>query len=112
MMKSEAESYLDNWYAGTNKIFEYKQEFLPIEYIMIEKIDMNEFKTNKKDSTYNLEIKDRDYMVKLMTSGQLIYNQEYTWRTPLELKTGGCDCGAWAIGDGKHHAHWCKKEKK
>lgn len=111
MMRSEAEAYLDNWYAGTNKIFEYKQEFLPLEYIMIEKIDTKEFKINEKESTTNLIIEHREELVHLLSSRQLIYHTEYTWRTPLEIKTGNCQCGQWVTNNGLH-SEWCTKYTK
>src|ERR1700741_1433782 len=107
MMRSEAENFILNWYCDTNKIFKYKQEFLPDEFIMIEKKDADTFEVDKKQSTYNLEIKDKNNFIYLLTSGQLIYDQEYTWKTPIEMKTGGCSCGQWSIKDG-NHSDWCK----
>lgn len=108
MLRSEVENYLDQWFVGTTKIFEYRQEFLPNEYINIEKKDLNTFQVDKSKSTYELPITDREDMVKLMTSHQLIYYQEYTWKTPMQIKTNDCECGAWVLGH-KHHAFWCRK---
>ncbi len=110
MLKSDAELYLQQWFYNTRKIFKYIQEFVPIEYIMILKTADDKFEVDLKESTYPLKIKDKEELITLMHNRSLVYFCEFTYKSPLELKTGGCTAGCWVLNSG-HHVHNCKLYK-
>lgn len=100
------EWFLKDWVSGTKKVFKWCREFLPPEYIVINKFLHDEFVVvegtfDHKDITFDL-------MVSLLKNQTLSYKMDHSpYMDLVRLKTGGCTCGSWAIASDYPHMYYC-----
>lgn len=111
MRTSDAEYILHDWLLSVFKIFKWVR-LGPVEFVCIKKIDDNSYETIPDKSSYDLGKFDKEHLLKLLTSGELVFTENYLWTTGLRMKTGGCECGAWAIKDSAHSVPWCPQSYK
>lgn len=105
MLKTAAEEFLDNWPASDIKLFKLEREFLPLEYISIRKHHSNSYQVEAQYSSTSFEPSvecfNKEEMLEIVTKERLKYFRPWRWGdTAKDLKTGGCDCGAWILKDG------------
>jgi len=105
-MQSLAEDQLRLWYEGSEKIYKYRREFVPPEYVVYKKeAGASEqpdptYRFIKEKSTYQLDDLSQESFIKKLCSEELVYERDVGWNAdPKKLKTGGCDCGAWILKD-------------
>lgn len=121
MIKSDIDTFIENWPLTSKKIFVYKQEFLADEYITIVKtMEKNLELTSERtidvipylvDKVTNFIIMDE--FIKLMSSEQLKEQDDKKWfMNIIDLKTGGCDMGCWATSNPDIHSFDCRKYTK
>lgn len=107
MQRSVAEEHLRLWHDGNEKIYRYRREFVPPEFVVYRKTGGSfaypdiVYKINNEKSTYKLGDLPQDDFIKLLCNEELVYEKDYMgWNSDvLKLKTGGCDCGVWIIRD-------------
>jgi len=110
--RSECEDVIRSWTDHGVKIFKYRRELAPNEYISFRKINLGPsteeqfFEAEKENSTYVLPRMDYEAFIKLMMLEELIYEKDWTWSTDVrKMKTGGCTCGAWVLKDNTYLHH-------
>lgn len=113
MMPTETEDLLDGWIAGVEKGFKYL-DYWPgvVEYIVIKKEDDNTFVLLKdRSSVKKAGPFNKEAMEKLLGANRLIpYNNGSGWQIDFSfIKSGNCQCGAWATANPDCHARWCPK---
>lgn len=111
MRRSEAETYYDNWSNCVTRVLSYHQEFIPTDYLAVKKdndeliIEQNTSRT-LKELTKEILL---DFMCKEILKPEPNYS---SYMSMIDLKTGGCSCGAWILGSDTHHEHNCKLNTK
>jgi hypothetical protein len=106
MTKTEVDYFLKDWWSGSGKIFRYIREFMPDEYVLIYKRSEDSYIVDPT-STYKLKDMNADSMCKMLQSRDLVhYTDSVISKSCRDIKTGGCDCGGWAVGN--KHAFGCK----
>lgn len=118
MLRSEAEYLLKNWPVNGLKIFKFVRWLVPNEFITFRKevaFGLDEsvtFVIDKEKSTlvsadFNGPI-EYDIFLKMLTNSVFIYEKDYSYIEDVKrMKTGGCDCGGWAIQGGTMHDKRC-----
>lgn len=118
MLKSDAEQFLEDFPLVSKKVFVYKQEFLPDEYITIEKSIERNYKLTEEctikeipnlvDKVTGFVVKEE--LVKLLSSEQLKEYIKDKWYMNInDFKTGGCNMGCWATSNPDLHSPLCRK---
>jgi hypothetical protein len=98
MLKSDVEYFMNNWGSGVAKIFRWRRPFVPDEYVSIFINESGLFKTDAAVSTATTGLLKRDEIMHMIMNEELVFQKNYDHFTNLTLlKTGGCECGAWAI---------------
>lgn len=97
MTRSDIDRFLAEWWQTDSKVFRYKQAFVGPEYVVFYKTVEGKFKTDDKHSTYIFEAMEVKKFSVMVYNGELEYISPYDWTiNTLDLKTGSCECGAWA----------------
>lgn len=120
MQRSVAEDFLRIWYDGSEKIFRYRREFAPHEFLVFVKSGGSygspeaTYRFVEERSTYNLGDISLDTLIKMMCNEELVYERDCGFHTDtMKMKTGGCDCGSWIIKDSEYmHNERCPLHRK
>lgn len=119
MIRSEIESFLENISIPSRKVFVYKQEFLPDEYITVEKTfksfegTEHQYKIIESESTYVIPHFSYDLFYTLLAKEELVLCESGKWYMSIkDYKCQSCCCGAWATINPEHHSFWCRKYMK
>lgn len=106
MRKSECEEFFDYWAEGSSKVFSYREEFLPTDYLCIRK--EKEYIIIEQNTSRNLKELDKDKIIELMAKEELKFEVGYSsYMVMMDLKTGGCTCGSFILGKDTHHDSMC-----
>lgn len=103
MRRSDAEQFFKFWDHASCKVFRYLRALVPNEYVVFRKVDTGNFvyvyEPAPEKSTYtNLKTMDEEQFTKALCREEFIYVKDWTWQTDTRhMKTGGCNCGAWAV---------------
>lgn len=120
MTNEEIVDLFTKWEYGRKKIFLYKREGALTEYLLLTYNEDQSITTDYEKSTYYYNLYNRDHMTSLLRNGSLKYVKEYYFdKSLVELKTGGCECGAWVINSSKappnldeiKHSDYCPLSK-
>lgn len=108
MAPNDIDFHLLNWADGFKRVYKYWSMSFITEYVVLEKVNDNEFKCDRTNSTIDFGTKNKDELIKLLGSNVLIYFETFSAFSHYEMyKTRGCICGAWATVNKNCHAHWC-----
>lgn len=106
MRSSEVNKFYDDWSFTFSKVFEYKREFFPTDYVCIRK-EVDKLVV-EQDTSRMLGNLTKDEFIDLMCKEQLRHKPEFSsWMIMINLKTGGCTCAAWVTGLDAHHDSIC-----
>lgn len=106
MMQSQAKDVVNYWLVNDEKLFSYHTPLWPTEYVTFKKIPVYEnglliggrYKCTTSNSTMDLGEMDEEDFVKLLCSERLVLYNGWA-KSAKDLKTGGCNCGAWILKD-------------
>ncbi len=111
MRLSDAEFFWDSWQIGFSKVFSYKTEFVPIDYICIKKEKDNLI--IEQNTSKTLVDVTKDIILDLMCRELLRSEPSYSaYMSMVDLKTGSCTCGSWILSYDSRHEDWCYLNKK
>lgn len=102
------------------RIYKYFRGLLPAEYVTFKKteIDMSDpddprctFECDMTRSTYDLGVIGYQRFLMMVSNEEIIYQKDHSYYSDVhQLKTGGCDCGAWVLPDNTYlHNLKCPK---
>lgn len=108
MTQKDAETFLESWRELIMKVFKYQREFMPTEYVTFKR-QGDLFCPVPDDCTREMEVLDNGRFSSLLMSEELkFYGDWHITTDVVGLKTGGCTCGGWLLGDGNLHYHGCE----
>lgn len=119
MTKSLAEEELNTFIVNSRKIYKYTQEFIPDHYITVQKILIDksdgstedDYKIVENESTTIIKDFNKEMFIKLLIKEEL-KSVDKGWFIKInDLRTGGCNCGAWSTSNPNNHVSWCSKGK-
>lgn len=110
MLRSEVDSFIEDWSVGLCRIFKFKQEFMPDDYLLIKRDSLDMF-TIDLTSTTIIPDMDREGLTKMMTQETLKFYSSPIWADLREIKTNGCTCGGWILRT-PSHSDICKLYRK
>jgi hypothetical protein len=88
------------WHESDIKVFKYKREFLPDEFLVVKKDTEGNLVLDKTNSTIQYKGFNKAHWEYMMLSGEIVFKENFYWHTNvLNYKTGGCTCGAWALNN-------------
>lgn len=107
MTQGEVDTFLEDWRELVMKVFKYRREFMPTEYVTFKR-QGDLFCPVEDDCTRKMEILDKGRFSTLLKNGEFVFYGDWHITTNVvEMKTGGCTCAGWALGDGTLHYHGC-----
>lgn len=110
MQRSDAELELAAFTNGFKRIYKYRREFVPIEYVTVFKSLEDSYEIMGSESTINIEYFNKDIFLQMLINEELVYHNSDKWYYKVvDLKTNKCECGAWATQNPNAHTFWCYK---
>lgn len=108
MTPNETTHFLYLWQEGTFKTFFYTDHEFMREYVKIMKSDNDVYLVDGSSTTMinTKQILNKEEMERMLHKDFLEEIPTF-YKSPRELKTGGCCCGSWALGVNYPHASWC-----
>lgn len=98
MLRSDAEYFMNNWDKNVSKIFKWRRPFVPDEYLAFFIDEKGTYSVNESVSTSTMQSLGKDEMVRLLINEELFFMKNHDFYCNLvDMKTGGCTCGAWAL---------------
>lgn len=116
MIRSEVDILIENITLNSKKIFVFKQEFIPDNFIEITRTGDNQLVVTQKtvdianlvDKVTNFIIQDE--LKRLLITDQLKEHHGSSWYMDfMSFKTKGCNCGGWATSNPDLHSFDCRK---
>lgn len=118
MTPNEVDQFLEEFPFNYKKVFIYKQEFLPNEYItIIRDLNTKQFQLGDDNTTEVKGLVDsvtgfilQDELKRLLMKEELVQYTGSKWYMDIaDLKTDGCSCGSWATSNPTLHSFNCVK---
>lgn len=109
MLTSDIELYLADWAIYDWRVFDYKDYgWWDTEILIIHRDSDNLFKVDSKNSTVSAGPFDKKQIFKLLSANLLM--PRYTgnsFTNYRQLRTKGCECGAWRSRNPHNHSPMC-----
>lgn len=108
MTPNETVNFLYLWQDGTYKNFMYTDHEFIKEYVRILKSDSQVYLIDGTSTTLinKKQMLNKEEIEKLLHK-DFLQEVHTSYKSPRELKTGGCNCGSWIFGVEYPHSSWC-----
>lgn len=110
MLTSAAQEILDGWTDDTRKVFYYYNNVYSPDVVILLRVDKDKYICDKYQSSTEIDDMNEETLLKQLTKESLVFIENFNYYMDYtQLRTGGCQCGAWLSHEKEHHSFWCPK---